>query len=316
MSLRFLPYILIFLFTSCKRQEADLITAPAEVVTATGADPGGYVTNGSKTEIKERGVCWSTTDNPSVSDSKSTAHAAETSFRVSMSDLKPATTYYYRAYAVSKKGTSYGNTLSLRTRAVATGTVQDVDGNIYNTVEIGGLTWMMENLKTSRYRNGDKIIYFSTHIEQSVFPGYYYYDNNQENNETYGKLYNWFAVSDPRNIAPEGWHVATDAEWTKLTDFIGGPSQIKKLVETGNSHWLRYLNATNETGFTALPGGGLILGDFYNIGYTARWWTSTEETPGYSGYAMHRSMTPDVVEKIYRIPYEKTSGMSVRCVKD
>jgi uncharacterized protein (TIGR02145 family) len=140
-------------------------------------------------------------------------------------------------------------------------TVKDIDGNVYKTVTIGTQVWMGENLKTTKYRNGDLIrttIPATKGIESEPTAKYQWaYDGNESNVATYGRLYTWYAVTDKRNVCPTGWHVPTDIEWTTLTTYLGGVRVAGgKLKETGTTHW-QYPNtgATNETGFTALPSG-------------------------------------------------------------
>lgn len=139
-------------------------------------------------------------------------------------------------------------------------TVTDYDGNVYQTVLIGDQCWMMENLKVTHYRNGDPI----PHVTDGVTWGnltsgaYCNYNNDEGNVATYGRLYNWYAVDDSRNIAPAGWHVPSDAEWQTLVDYLGGDAVAGgKMKEAGTTHWASpNTGATNESGFTALPGGG------------------------------------------------------------
>ena len=149
-------------------------------------------------------------------------------------------------------------------------TVTDIDGNVYHTVTIGTQTWMVENLKTTRYRNGEAIPNITDNASWAalITCAYCDYNNIPSNSITYGKLYNWYAVNDSRNIAPMGWHVSTDAEWTTLTTFLGGTSIAGgKLKENGTIHWNSpNVGATNETGFSALPGGYRLNSGFYGAG--------------------------------------------------
>lgn len=161
----------------------------------------------------------------------------------------------------------------------------DKDGNTYKTVKIGKQEWMAENLNVSHFRNGDPIPEAKNRKEWQISgkesnPVWCYYENDPKNGKEYGKLYNGFAVNDPRGLAPKGWHIPTDDEWTTLTDYLGGTSVAGgKLKEIGTTHWAKpNTDATNETGFTALPSGWFraIDGFFIGIGYTCGWWSSTE----------------------------------------
>jgi len=209
------------------------------------------------------------------------------------------------------------------------GTVTDIDGNVYQTIKIGDQWWMMENLKVTHYRNGDPIPHVTDNGAWSDLTtgAYCEYDNNPSYVATYGRLYNWFAVDDNRNIAPEGWHVPTDAEWKQLEMYLGmsqaeadatgfrGTDEGGKLKETGTTHWSSpNTGATNESGFTALPGGYRNnLGSYYNMGYDAIFWTSTEYD---DYYAWRRALYYDYSVVRRSTYYNSESGYSVRCVRD
>ena len=121
------------------------------------------------------------------------------------------------AYATNKAGTGYGDVVSFTTNR-GSGTVIDVDGNVYDTVVIGTQVWLAQNLKVTHYRNGDPIDSLDDNTEwcNTTSGAYCNYNNDPNNAPAYGRLYNWYATSDSREIAPEGWHVATDAEWAAL----------------------------------------------------------------------------------------------------
>jgi len=195
-------------------------------------------------------------------------------------------------------------------------TVTDVDGNVYHTVKIGTQVWLVENLKTTKYRNGESIPNITngtTWIELTA--GAYCDYNNEANNSTdYGRLYNWYAVNDSRNIAPTGCHIATDAEWTTLVNYLGGESVAGlKLKEAGTTHWQGASGATNETGFTALPGGNRNdYGTFGYIGSNGVWWSSTSNN---TSYAWGRNIYYDDSNVGIANRY-KHNGLSVRCLKD
>ena len=200
------------------------------------------------------------------------------------------------------------------------GTLTDVDHNIYKTITIGNQTWMAENLRTTKYRNGEVIPYVTSNDDWKGLKtaAYSSYENTTdlEKIATYGYLYNWFAVSDQRNLAPEGWHVATDEEWKVLTTFLEGESVAAgELKEVGSLHWNdTNTGATNSTGFTALPAGRREYtdGSFINEGYNGFWWTSSPYNPDYSWY---RQMNYDAVF-VNPANFHKQYGFSVRCVKD
>lgn len=191
-------------------------------------------------------------------------------------------------------------------------TITDIDGNVYNTVKIGDQLWMAEDLKVTRYNDGTTIpvITEKTAWSNDITGAYCWYNNVKE----WGALYNWYAVSTGR-LAPQGWHVASSADWIVLTDFLGGEDVAGgKLKETGGVHWdTPNAEATNDFWFTALPGGLRKMdGSFSFYGGGGYWWTST---------------IYDNMNSLYHYIFwngssvnsghiARTHGLSVRCVKD
>lgn len=196
-------------------------------------------------------------------------------------------------------------------------TVTDIDGNVYHVVKIGSQDWLVENLKVTHYRNGEAIPNIADNAawEASLTGAYCDYNNNTGISNTYGRLYNWYAVDDNRNIAPGGWHVATDADWTVLADFLGGEAVAGgKLKETGTTHWNSpNSGATNSSGFKALPGGHREFGGTFDyIGNAAEFWTATESSEQEAWCKWLNFGATDV----YSIVNLKNFGYSVRCVRD
>jgi uncharacterized protein (TIGR02145 family) len=198
----------------------------------------------------------------------------------------------------------------------STGTVTDIDGNVYQTVKIGNQWWIAENLKVTHYRNGDSIVLVT---DGGTWKGlstgaYCNFDNQESRAVTYGRLYNWYAVDDSRNIAPESWHVPTDAEWQTLIDFLGGYLVAGgRMKETGITHWLEPDGATNQSGFSALPGGWRDdFANFENSGSHAFFWSSTAQ---YISHAWIRYLYY-YDSYIRRESFNKRFGFSVRCVRD
>jgi uncharacterized protein (TIGR02145 family) len=193
--------------------------------------------------------------------------------------------------------------------------VSDIDGNIYNTVKIGTQVWMVENLKVTKYRNGDPITKLNENAQWTTVKtgAYCSYDNAST---PYGLLYNGYTVSDIRGIAPDGWHVPSDAEWTILIDFLGGNDVAgNKLKEKGTANWSApNTGATNESGFTALPGGYRHFdnGAFYFIYRTGYWWSTSISSAGYLGGIHMYDYTSNLVTTLER----RNSGYSIRCIKD
>lgn len=205
--------------------------------------------------------------------------------------------------------------------------VRDIDGNVYHTVTIGSQVWMVENLKTTKYRNGDSIPNIADSFEWSsqTTGAQCIYSNNADLGFLYGRLYNFHAVKDPRNIAPKGWHIPTDAEWIKLENYAANHFGISGSVGkalAATSDWTKFivengvgndLTKNNSLGFTALPGGNRYAdGKNDDIGEVGCWWSSTEsdESTAWSRglYCYFADMS--------RNSTHKASGLSVRCIKD
>jgi len=206
------------------------------------------------------------------------------------------------------------------------GTVTDIDGNVYKTIQVGIQTWMVENLKTTKYNDGTLIplTIDNTAWKNLTTPSYCWYKNDESTyKDSYGALYNWYSVNSDK-LCPSGWHVPSDNEWSILTAYLGGEFIAGgKLKETGTSHWASpNTGATNDIGFTALPGGMRNeTGTFSSVGFYGRWWSSTDTNiPGVSNvkdWAWYRTMINNGIG-LDRSSYypTKRSGYSVRCIKD
>ena len=197
------------------------------------------------------------------------------------------------------------------------GTVTDVEGNIYKTITIGTQTWMAENLKVTHYRNGKPIqnITIDTIWYKLTTGAYCDYEYNGSNSIIYGKLYNCYAVQDSQNIAPIGWHIPTSTDWITLQDYLGGQSfGGGKLKEISTKHWKSpNSGASNESGFTALPGGRRDK-TFNNIGSDGYWWSSSNIPPKNTN-ATFMTVTNQIPWLMISCDV-KSSGFSVRCIKD
>ncbi len=192
------------------------------------------------------------------------------------------------------------------------GTVTDIDGNVYQTLTIGTQVWMVENLKVKHYRNGDEILNVTDNVDwaSSSTGAYCYYDNDINNSNIYGCIYNWFAVDDIRKIAPVGWHVPKDEEWQTLINFLGGES-ISGDEMKNTSGWNNEGNGNNKSNFSVLPGGYRSV-EFFDLGNYAGFWSSTmiDITSSYSrGLDLNN-------KAVFRYEDAKEYGLSVRCVKD
>jgi uncharacterized protein (TIGR02145 family) len=229
-----------------------LTTNVVTAITGTSATCGGVITNSFGAQIVSRGVCWSTSVNPSTDDSKTIDGGGTDPFTSAIINLSPSTTYHVRSYATTSEGeTGYGNDVIFDTQ------ITDYDGNVYTSVKIGQQVWMVESFKCTHFNNGSDI-------------AYYYYGSDPANKE-YGANYSWNDIVK-QNFAPNGWRVPTDVEWRALYEFVG--TNGLKLKEKGTNHW-DTANGTNETGFTAF-GSAHIYG--VPLKGSATWWTSSENS--------------------------------------
>lgn len=296
-------------------------TTAISAITSTSASSGGIISSDGGANITVRGVCWSTSVNPTIALSTKTSDGAGTgAFTSAISALVANTTYYLRAYATNSSETSYGNEISFTT--AASPTVTDIDGNTYQTVAICNQTWTKTNLNVSKYRNGDIIPQVTDPTAWAALTtgAWCYYDNDPATEATFGRLYNWHAVNDPRGLAPTGYHIPSDAEWTTLTSCLGGDAVAgSKMKSTGTSLWQSpNSDATNSSGFTGLPGGYrdtngsfCSIGCFLAIGDYGIWWSSSEVSWG----ARYLRLVY-INGGTYRITERKNNGNSVRCIKD
>lgn len=194
--------------------------------------------------------------------------------------------------------------------------VKDVDGNSYKVVKIGNQLWTASNSNVSTFRNGDTIPHVKSAEEwqkagENEQPAWCYYDNESSNEEKYGKLYNWYAVTDERGIAPEGWRVPTDEDWKTLEKTLGGVEKAGEALKS-KTEWTKKVGK-NSSGFSALPGGYRnYKGDFDSKGKYGAFWSSSESV---DNMAWYRYLFDDN-NLLNRLNFSKEDGMSVRWVKD
>jgi uncharacterized protein (TIGR02145 family) len=312
-----------------------IITTAISSITVTGASSGGNVTNDGGASVTVRGVVWSTSSGPTVALSTKTTDGTGTgSFSSTLASLTASSTYYVRAYATNSIGTAYGNEVSFTTSfSCGTSTVSDIDGNTYNTVSVGSQCWMKVNLKTSRYRNGGSIPNVTDNSTWSTLTtgAWNNYDNDLSNNDIYGKLYNSYTTLGD-TLCPSGWHVPSDSDWNKLVKFIdsgadtsvahnaqssiaGGKMKSTDTYPTSSYGWNgTNTGATNESGFSALPGGlrNGTTGIFSDIRSIVVFWSATVANTS-SVWDRNLNSSSGAVTRTYD---NKSLGASVRCLRD
>jgi uncharacterized protein (TIGR02145 family) len=320
-----LVFIIIFLvFFSCSKDEnpvkselkvPEVSTIAITDITTNTAVCGGNMTSDGGSVIIERGVCWSDKHLPTIAYSRTVDSLGTDIYKSNITGLAPNTFYSVRAYATNSVGTSYGGEKCFYSASTTFsprygGTIMDIDGNIYHTDTIGNQIWMVENLKTTRYRNGDSISQTAGYDTWCAIGACCDYNNDVNNGSIYGKLYNWYAATDSRGLAPAGWHVPCDDEWNALVAYLEGENVAGgKLKESGTAHWTSpNTGATNETGFTALPGGYCNAGGLFTGLGTTGLWLSTDVVSVIDLYYLNIPTTTWICSKNY--------GYSVRCVKD
>jgi uncharacterized protein (TIGR02145 family) len=193
--------------------------------------------------------------------------------------------------------------------------ITDIDGNVYKTKKIGDQIWMVENLNVSHFRNGDPVPEARTKAEWELAgnehkPAWCYYNNDSANAKKYGKLYNWYAINDPRGLGPAGWHAPNNKEWGEFIDYLGGSNEAGTKMKSSTG-WGSTGNGDNSGGFTGLPGGGrLVNGTFVDVGTAGIWWGSSEiSTSAAYGYNLNKSDG-----SVLRGIFNKATGLSVRCI--
>jgi len=256
------------------------------------------------------GFCWSTTQNPTISANKVKGSWKDSNnFLNTIYSLTKNTKYYVRAYAYNEFGISYSNQIEFSTL--------NKEDSLLESVKIGTQIWTSRNLEVSTYRNGEPIIYVSTPVEwldaaRKGEGAWCYYNYDPKNGEIYGKLYNWFCVKDSRGLAPSGYHIPSNLEWSLLSEYLGG-EKIAGFKMKSTSGWSNGGNGDNSSGFNALPGGGCgSNGYFDSITDYGNWWSSSEDRTN-SAWLRYLNFNSTVVDIGLSDMY---SGFSVRCLRD
>lgn len=294
-------------------------------VTATG-----IIIDMGASAITARGACWSADPGPTLDDHVTIEDYDDGTFTTLLTGLEPGSAYYVRVYTSNSYGTAYSDEIKVWTLS---GSVTDIDGNIYPVVTLGNQEWMASNLKTTHYRDGSEIPNLtanSSWITDSL-GAYSWYDNKPDTyGELYGAYYNWYAGTNVRGLCPEGWSVPTDSQWKILESFLGlpieevnsswgqrGTNQGDQLKLAGYSRW--YTHSTcmnlNNTAFSALPAGSRPAWDGYFFGHrSVAYFMSTTESA--TGKFWIRALQYDNAGIGRYSGYEKTYGVSVRCIKN
>ncbi len=310
-------------------------TMGVTAITATTAVTGGNITDDGGSAVTARGVCWSTSHNPTTAGYHTSDGEGMGSFTSNLTGLTAGTTYFVRAYAINGNGTKYGDEVAFSTPVpfvCGTNTVSDYEGHIYNTVQIGDQCWMKENIRATKYSDGTSITKASVTQVSSGTPCYY--DPGQAAN--YGYLYNWPAAKGPssvsannQGICPTGWHVPSNGEWTQLEQYVSSQSNYR--CSNNSSYIAKALASTtgwnsstnqcavgntpasnNATGFGAVPAGGHYSSSFNFSGDDANFWSATESNSSYAYFRYLDYGTAIVVSGSYL----KSNGVSVRCLRD
>jgi uncharacterized protein (TIGR02145 family) len=326
--------LILFLITACSKEDPAKLpvvtTSTVTDISTTGAKGGGIITSEGGSPINACGVCWGLTENPSVTGSLTNDTKDAGHFSSIINGLIPSTVYHVRAYATNSVGTGYGADSTFATAATI---ITDIEGNPYNTVLIGKQVWMTENLRTTKYNNGDVIattIPSTKDIRSDDEPQFQWaYEGDESKVPVYGRIYTWYAANDSRKICPDGWHIPTYTEWTNLIEYLtdhgygfqGSGSDIAKSM-AASTDWAPFevegtigydLGSNNSSGLSFLPSGSRdYLGSFSSIGTGGGWWSSTQYNAVRAWYPFMYNNSTD----LYLDYYLKITGFSVRCLRD
>jgi uncharacterized protein (TIGR02145 family) len=293
---------------------ATISTNSVTSITAITAVCGGTIVKSGGSSAIDRGFVWSLTPNPTIDlSTKLSLGSGSGNFTGTITNLEIATRYYVRAYLINPKGLSYGEEVSFVTAGDgdANAKVTDIDGNVYSTIIIGNQLWMKENLKTTKFNNGDIIEYWSSNTNR----GYAWLNGYEGNKDKYGLIYNFYTTVDTRNVCPTGWHVPTESDWTTLFNTLGGIAVAgDKMKDNSSLLWTNISStATNSSGFSALPGGNRICnGGFIPEGNEAQFASTRIDPVGATFITTIRSGSPSA---LFSWHYD-CNGAYVRCVRN
>jgi uncharacterized protein (TIGR02145 family) len=326
-------FTLCLLILGCSKRTDDSSEAVTSVHTGliSGISPssitlGGAVLKDAGYLITERGICWGTCPYPTIDQNTIAEGEGLGEFEVTINGLSIDSTYYARAYAINSLGVKYGKDLIFNVGYYASGQgITDAGGITYETVIIGNQEWMAENLRSSRFCNGEPILYIDNLTEwvNDYDNSAYTYLNNDENFEViYGKQYNIRASRDERNICPCGWHIPKYSEWAELISFLHpaveiGESGTQFYTNAGHllkseSGWVPNGQGNNASGFNAFPGG--VYGQSMTELTIAQFWSSDVYT--YMDWLTRNMRLTAYNEQVGFALTGFTQGNYVRCLKD
>lgn len=296
-------------------------------ITPNTATIAGEVTDQGSSTVSSRGFCIDVSTGPTLDDTSFPGGSGTGDFTVNLDDLDAATTYFVRAYGINETDTTYGNEVVFTTLEEVVpvvcenlpGVVYDYDCNPYDVIQIGDQFWLKQNLKTTHYRNGTAIPTGLTNEEWVATDqgAYAVYEDLQENDDIYGKLYNWFAVDNVNGLCPYGWHVPNLWEMVTLEVFLGGAGVASGKMKSVSNLWDAPNVASNTSGFSALPGGHRFFstGTYGLKNINGTFWTSSTSSNGGGKSAYYYVLHHDN-ERLERPYLPKKGGYSCRCLKD
>jgi len=328
-----LSFLTISLFYGCQKEEQAsmpiISTTAVTNITVVSMTSGGNITSDGGATVTSRGLYWGTTVNPTSSDSTTNDGDGVGQFISNITSLTSYKVYHIRAFAINSVGTAYGADILFSTGGKIIdyeSNVSDYEGNEYRVVKIGTQVWMADNLKTTKYNDGEVIPIVKDNIVWNALtsPAYCWYNNNEAvYKPAYGALYNKYAAYSDK-LCPTGWHVSSLAEWTVLTNYLnlGEEKNVagSKMKEAGSTHWQSPNEATNESGFAALPSGirefwpdGTSFRGIYTEGH---WWNSTVPSDIYNSSEWVQLQYNMANFNIFSGVNTENAGMSIRCIKD
>jgi uncharacterized protein (TIGR02145 family) len=318
----------VFLIDSITYSPGGPIGSPSlATLTPTGTYAGAlvpvYIGDEGASPLTSTGVCWGLDPLPTVADNSVLSGTTLGRSNLPIAGLAQNTVYYARAFAVNAQGTAYGNQVMFSTSgisgtglnpALTYGSVSDAEGHSYATIAIGSQVWMAEDLRATRYANGDPIALVEDNAMWSAQSAgaWCYLQNDPAQSYMDGKLYNYYAISDPRNVCPLGWHVPTEAEWEAMASTLGAPLQSigAKMKSVGS--WPQSVGVTNSSGFSGVPGGKrATTGSFFNFPVQVLYWSSTFS----GGASVTRELRDDITD-LWDGQSVQRQGLSVRCIQD